>query len=241
MGGWPMLPELDTLNARFAGNAPGALAHALGGAFGPVALVSSFGADSAVLLHMAAAIDRNTPVLFIDTQLLFAQTLAYHETLVAAFGLGNVQRIRPAGAALAQADPHQLLHATDPDQCCALRKAQPLEQALAPYSAWITGRKRFQSGTRAALPLFEAEPATGRIKVNPLAGFTSADLQAYLDRHAVPRHPLVAQGYPSLGCTPCTSPVAAGEDPRAGRWRGRDKTECGIHIVAGQIVREQAA
>jgi phosphoadenosine phosphosulfate reductase len=232
--------ELDRLNARFAGDAAGALACALGGALGPVALVSSFGADSAVLLHMAAQIDRAVPVLFIDTLMLFPETIAYHETLIAAFGLTNVQRIRPNAVAVFEQDPDLALHAGNPDACCALRKAQPLENALAPYAGWITGRKRFQSGTRASLPMFERD-VTGKIKVNPLAGHSADDLRAYLDTNALPRHPLVARGYPSIGCAPCTSPVAEGEDPRAGRWRGQDKTECGIHVVDGRIVRGKAA
>jgi phosphoadenosine phosphosulfate reductase len=122
-----------------------------------------------------------------------------------------------------------------------LRKTRPLERALAEFDGWITGRKRFQGGARVDLDLFEGE-ASGRIKVNPLAHWDARAVAAYLDRHALPRHPLVARGFASIGCAPCTGPVAEGEDPRAGRWRGQEKTECGIHVVDGQpFERRQAS
>jgi phosphoadenosine phosphosulfate reductase len=195
---------------------------------GKIALVSSFGADSAVLLHMIAKIDAQTPVVFIDTGQLFPETLAYRDRLVDHLGLASVQSAEPDGAELAEADPDGFLWATDPDRCCAIRKVNPLTEALAPFEAWITGRKRYQGAPRATLALFEAEG--DRIKVNPLARWNATMLIAYLDRHELPRHPLVAKGYPSIGCGPCTSEVGPGEDSRAGRWRGRGKTECGIHL-----------
>lgn len=204
---------------------------------GRIALVSSFGADSAVLAHMVASIDRSTPVVFIDTGHLFPETLAYRDRLVEMLKLDNVRTQKPDPAALAAQDPDVFLWSSDPDACCALRKVEPLAIALKGYDAWITGRKRYQSVTRATLPLFEADGA--HVKVNPLAAWGMADIVAYLDRHQLPRHPLVAKGYPSIGCIPCTSPVKPGEDPRAGRWRGRGKTECGIHtqvINAGQDI-----
>lgn len=197
---------------------------------GKIALVSSFGADSAVLLHMVAAIDPKTPVVFIDTGQLFAGTLAYRDRLVDHLGLKNVQSVAPAMDELAGADPDGFLWAADPDRCCGIRKINPLAKALAPFEAWITGRKRYQGLTRAALALFEAEGE--RIKVNPLAAWNATMLLAYLDRHALPRHALVAKGYPSIGCVPCTSAIKPGEDPRAGRWRRRGKIECGIHLGA---------
>ena len=233
--------DLDALNARFAGDAEGALAHALSGALGPVALVSSFGAESAVLLHMAARIDRQVPVIFLDTQFLFPETLDYQMELAARLKLADVRRIRPDRVDLFLNDPETGLHASDPDGCCALRKTRPLERALAPFAGWISGRKRFQTGTRAALPMFEADAATGRVKINPLAGHTAADLRAYADRHRLPPHPLVARGFASIGCTPCTTPVRPGEDARAGRWRGQGKTECGIHVVDGRVQRGAVA
>lgn len=195
---------------------------------GRIALVSSFGADSAVLLHMVAAINRATPVVFVDTKQLFAETLAYRDALVAKLGLSNVITALPDKGALENEDPENFLWASDPDRCCDIRKSAPLGLALQGFDAWITGRKQFQSVTRAALPLFEAEGE--RVKINPLAGFDATSILAYIKRHNLPPHPLVAQNYPSIGCVPCTSPVKPGEDQRAGRWRGRGKVECGIHL-----------
>jgi len=203
-----------------------------------IALVSSFGAESVVLLHMAAVIDRATPILFIDTEMLFTETLVYQVELTERLGLRNLRIIRAND--IARHDPHSTLHRTAPDACCALRKTAPLEQALAPFDGWITGRKRFQSGTRAALEFFEVETGADRLKVNPLAHWAPEDVRAYMDENRLPRHPLVARGYPSIGCQPCTSPVAKGEDPRAGRWRDQNKEECGIHFVNGKMVRTGA-
>jgi phosphoadenosine phosphosulfate reductase len=201
---------------------------------GRIALVSSFGADSAVLLHMLAGIDKSAPVLFIDTEMLFAETLAYRDALVEHLGLRNVQSVKPDPVLRTKQDPENFLWASDPDRCCHLRKVLPLAAALEPYDAWITGRKRFQAATRAGLALFEADGQ--RIKVNPLVFWSSTDVEAYLEAHALPRHPLVAKGYPSIGCIPCTSPVRPGEDPRAGRWRDKGKVECGLHtqVLTGE-------
>jgi phosphoadenosine phosphosulfate reductase len=226
------------LNAASRGDGTEAvLARVLGGAAGRVALVSSFGAEAVVLLHMAARIDAAVPVLFVETGMLFPETLDYQREVAAELGLTDLRHIRAQASAVAARDPDGALHQSDPDACCALRKSEPLAQALAGFDAWITGRKRFQSGGRAALETFEAEAGSGRIKVNPLARWSREDVAAYMEAHALPRHPLVARGYASIGCAPCTSPVAAGEDPRAGRWRGRDKEECGIHFVDGRAVR----
>ena len=212
------------------------------GATRRVALVSSFGADSVVLLHMVAWLDRTLPVLFIDTEMLFPETLAYQDALARHLGLTDVRRVRPDAAALAGRDADGTLHRSDPDTCCALRKTAPLEAALAGFEAWITGRRRDQNGTRAVLDMFETDSA-GRLKVNPLAYWGRADVRAYIDRHGLPRHPLVSRGYPSIGCAPCTTPVGDGEDERAGRWRGREKTECGIHFngADGRTARASAA
>jgi phosphoadenosine phosphosulfate reductase len=197
---------------------------------GRIALVSSFGADSAVLLHMVSEIDKKTPVVFVDTGQLFPETLAYRDELVARLGLANVIVAEPEAATLNAEDPEKFLFASDPDRCCDIRKVLPLGKALENYEAWITGRKSFQSATRAAVPLFEAEGE--RVKVNPLVGWTASDVLAYIAKAGLPPHPLVAKGFPSIGCLPCTSAVRPGEDPRAGRWRGRAKTECGIHMGA---------
>jgi phosphoadenosine phosphosulfate reductase len=197
---------------------------------GRIALVSSFGADSAVLLHMVAEIDKTTPVVFVDTGQLFPETLAYRDELCAKLGLSNIIVAKPDEALLADEDPEKFLFASDPDRCCDIRKVLPLAAALEGYEAWITGRKSFQGLTRATLPLFEAEGE--RVKVNPLVGWSASDILDYIKRVGLPSHTLVAKGFPSIGCLPCTTPVRPGEDSRAGRWRGRGKVECGIHVGA---------
>jgi phosphoadenosine phosphosulfate reductase len=202
---------------------------------GRLPLVSSFGAESVALLHLTAMVDRDLPVIFIDTEMLFTETLIYQQEVAERLGLRNLRILR--GSDLAERDPDRLLHKTDPDACCALRKTQPLKVALGDAPGWFTGRKRFHSGTRAALEFFETEPGTGRIKVNPLAYWRPGDVAEYIAENRLPRHPLVEKGYPSIGCAPCTTPVAAGEDPRAGRWRDSDKEECGLHFVNGKAVR----
>lgn len=203
---------------------------------GRIALVSSFGAESVVLLHMVSVIEPKTPVLFIDTQMLFPETLSYQQDVAAELGLEDVRTIHASKISILAGDPDGTLHQHDTDACCDLRKVRPMEHALAPFDSWITGRKRFQSGTRAQLDFFETE-ADIRIKINPLAYWAPEDVQDYMVNNRLRRHPLVAKGYPSIGCSPCTSPVKAGEDPRAGRWRGEQKEECGIHFIDGRIVR----
>ena len=203
---------------------------------GRLALVSSFGAESVVLLHMIAVMDRDLPVLFLDTEMLFAETLAYQLELTERLRLTNVQVIRPDRAAVFERDNEGLLHLYDPDACCSLRKTEPLQEALRGYDAWITGRKRYQGASRSTLDFFEAEGDL-RIKVNPLVHWTGADLRDYMAENRLPRHPLVAKGYPSIGCAPCTTRVSDGEDPRAGRWRNTAKEECGIHFINGKLVR----
>lgn len=203
---------------------------------GRIALVSSFGAESVVLLHMISVMDPTTPVIFVDTDLLFPETIDYQLHLIEQLDLRDLRRIRPAPARLAAHDPEGDLHLRDKDACCDLRKTVPLQQALGSFDAWITGRKRFQAGSRAALEFFENEDDR-RIKINPLAYWTAEDVRDYMVNNRLPRHPLVAKGYPSIGCAPCTSPVTEGEDPRAGRWRGAEKTECGIHVAGGKLTR----
>lgn len=230
----------EGLNDRFGAlSSERMLAGALADpALGKVALVSSFGADSVVLLHMVSQIAPEVPVLFIDTLMLFPETLAYQRELAETLALRDLRVITPDRNALFNQDPDALLHRARPDDCCNLRKTLPLAGALEGFDGWITGRKRYQSGSRADLAAFEAEEVTGRIKLNPLADWSAHDIAAYIARHALPRHPMVARGYPSIGCMPCTSRVAQGEDIRAGRWRGRDKTECGIHFIDGRVVRD---
>lgn len=194
-----------------------------------LALVSSFGAESAVLLHLVSKVKPDMPVLFLDTGMLFGQTLDYRRQLAAKLGLTEVRDLRPAYHDLATGDPEAKLWQTDTDACCEIRKVIPLDKALAEFDAWITGRKRFHGGARLSLPV--VEQADHQVKFNPLANWGKEDLDAYMAEHDLPAHPLVAQGFPSIGCWPCTKPVEAGQDVRAGRWADSEKTECGIHVA----------
>ena len=194
-----------------------------------IALVSSFGAESAVLLHLAAQVDKAIPVLFLDTGMLFAQTLDYRRQLAADLGLTAVRDLRPSFEDLALNDPGGELWKRDTDACCYIRKVSPLDGALTDFDAWITGRKRFHGGGRLRLPVIEE--ADGRIKFNPLANWTKAELEAYAEAHGLPAHPLVAMGFPSIGCWPCTDRAEDGADARSGRWAGSQKSECGIHTA----------
>ena len=197
---------------------------------GDVAMVSSFGAESAALLHLVSRIDPSVPVLFLDTGKHFPETLAYRDELAERFGL-NLVNLYPDLEELQARDETGLRWSYDPDGCCEIRKVRPLETALAGYDASFTGRKAFQSATRANLPRFEIDTsdAQGRLKINPLIDWDAGRIAAYFEEHDLPRHPLVERGFPSIGCSPCTRPVGEGEDPRAGRWSGWDKVECGIH------------
>ena len=192
------------------------------------AVVSSFGVESALILSLVAEIDPATPVVFLETGKHFPETLAYREKLARFLGLSDVRDITPDSIELAANDPDGDLWQSNTDACCGIRKVVHLSRALSGFDAWITGRKGFQSTTRATLPLFEAEGE--RIKINPLVGWSSSDVLKYIADAGLPRHPLAAKGFPSIGCLPCTSPVKPGEDERAGRWRGRGKVECGIHV-----------
>ncbi|OYW13669.1 MAG: phosphoadenosine phosphosulfate reductase [Sphingomonadales bacterium 32-65-25] len=220
--------DVATLNARFAGNsAADMLAELLSGELkGCIAVVSSFGAESAVLLDLVASIDRSVPLIFVNTQKMFGETLAYRDSLAESLGFTDLRVYRPDPYEIARRDDKSLRWAYDPDGCCDLRKVEPLRRALAGFDAWISGRKGFQSG-RAGLPRFELDE--GRLKINPLADWDKAAIDAQFTLRELTRHPLEAAGYPSIGCQPCTSQVQPGEDPRAGRWRHWDKTECGIH------------
>jgi phosphoadenosine phosphosulfate reductase len=193
---------------------------------GRIAVTSSFGAESAVLLDLVAQVDPALPVLFIDTGELFDETVAYRDQLIAHLGLTNVQIIGPTPQQRKQADE---LWQTDPDGCCSIRKVQPLALAVQSYGALIDGRKKAHGFERDSLPTLQVSGHV--VKVSPLAHWDEAQIErAFVDR-ALPRHPLVAQGYRSIGCWPCTRPIQPGESPRAGRWAGAAKTECGIHTV----------
>ena len=223
------------LNARFAHAGAIEVIKAAYAEIGNVAMVSSFGADSVVLLRLVAQVNRHAPVLFVDTEMLFDKTLEYQARVADLLGLTNVQVIKAKDVELH--GPSGTLHKSDPNACCSLRKTEPLQEALSSFDGWITGRKRHQSGTRARLNMFEAEDNSPRIKVNPLTLWSAQDTQRFMQDTQLPRHPLVAKGYPSIGCAPCTTPVKEGEDPRAGRWRATEKEECGIHFVNGKMVR----
>ena len=194
-----------------------------------LALVSSFGTESAALLKVMADVDPAVPVIFLDTGWLFEETLAYRDTLIATLGLRDVRSIKPLEETLSREDPNRELWFSDPDACCRIRKVEPLARALKPFSAWINGRKRFQGGSRADIPVVEDDGA--RLKFNPFANVSREEIEAIYTRAKLPPHPLAASGFLSVGCMPCTSRTADGEDARAGRWRGRAKTECGIHTA----------
>tara|TARA_R110002072_G_scaffold65824_14_gene162525 strand:+ start:7264 stop:8022 length:759 start_codon:yes stop_codon:yes gene_type:complete len=198
---------------------------------GDIATVSSFGAESAVLLHLLSQIDPGIPVLFLETGKHFPETLAYRDELVERLGLTNLVNLYPELDELGTKDANGLRWSFDPDGCCEIRKVRPLAKALLGYDATFTGRKAFQSSTRAQLPRFEIDNSDvqGRLKINPLIDWDAERIATWFEEHDLPRHPLVERGYPSIGCSPCTRPVAEGDDPRAGRWAGWDKTECGIH------------
>ena len=194
-----------------------------------LALVSSFGTESAALLKVMAEVDPAVPVIFLDTGWLFEETLAYRDTLIATLGLSDVRSIKPLEATLSREDPDRELWFSDPDACCRIRKVEPLARALKPFAAWINGRKRFQGGARAEIPVVEDDGT--KLKFNPFANVSREEIEAIYQMAKLPPHPLVASGYLSVGCMPCSSRTAPGEDARAGRWRGQAKRECGIHTT----------
>lgn len=232
----PVLPSAarraERLAARYAHlDGAAAIRAVLGDAdAGRVAAVSSFGTESAVLLHMIARIAPDTPILFLDTGKMFRETLDYVDELTGTLGLRDVRRIRPGVHALHREDSSGDLWSRDSHACCALRKVAPLQRALGDFDTWITGRKRYQVDSRANLPLIETEGT--RVKINPLAGWREDDVAAYRYVNELPAHPLEDEGFASVGCRPCTTPIAPGEHARAGRWRGQERMECGIHTAA---------
>ena len=192
-----------------------------------LAMASSFGIESATLLKIVSDVDPSIPVLFLDTGWLFPETLAYRDTLIARLGLTDVRTITPSAEALAEKDPSRNLWSADPDACCYLRKVEPLGEALTGFTAWINGRKRYQGGLRTSIPAVEVEGP--RLKFNPLARVTPAEMVQMFKAWDLPRHPLAGQGFSSLGCMPCTRRTNPGDSARAGRWADSEKTECGIH------------
>jgi phosphoadenosine phosphosulfate reductase len=227
----PDLPASDALDHALREASPAQVIAAALKAIGRdrLALVSSFGTESAALLKVMADVDPAIPVIFLDTGWLFEETLAYRDTLIKALGLRDVRSIKPAEETLSCEDPDRELWFTDPDACCRIRKVEPLARALKPFSGWINGRKRFQGGARADIPVVERDGV--RLKFNPFAHSSREEIHAIYKLAKLPPHPLVASGFLSVGCMPCTSRTSADEDARAGRWRGRPKTECGIHTT----------
>jgi phosphoadenosine phosphosulfate reductase len=195
-----------------------------------LAAVSSFGTESAALLKVMADVDPAIPVVFLDTGWLFPETLAYRDVLIEKLGLRDVRSIKPAEETVSREDPEGDLWYSNPDACCRIRKVEPLARALKPFSAWINGRKRFQGGLRADIPVVGADGA--RLKFNPFANVSREEIETIFKSAELPPHPLVASGFLSVGCMPCSSRTAPNEDARAGRWRGRGKTECGIHTMS---------
>ncbi len=221
--------QVERLAARLEDAAPlEILSTALEHFGGRIAAVSSFGTESVVLLHMLAQVDRTTPVLFLDTGHLFSETLTYRDALIDRLGLTDVRTFSPDEPLRQARDTDNDLWASDTDACCALRKVEPLSRALAPFSAWINGRKRYQAATRAQIPFVEQDEA--RVKFNPLAALGAAEIEGWITANQLPRHPMQRFGFSSIGCMPCTSRALPGEDQRAGRWRGQSKVECGIHV-----------
>ncbi|HEY4835073.1 MAG TPA: phosphoadenylyl-sulfate reductase [Bradyrhizobium sp.] len=227
----PTLPAAEELDRVLRNASP---AEAIAAALKTVgrerlALVSSFGTESAALLKVMADVDPAIPVIFLDTGWLFEETLAYRDTLIEKLGLRDVRSIKPLDETLSREDPDRELWFSDPDACCRIRKVEPLKRALAPFDAWINGRKRFQGGLRADIPVVEQDGV--RLKFNPFANVSREQIEAIFKGANLPSHPLTASGFLSVGCMPCTSRTSPDEDARAGRWRGRPKTECGIHTV----------
>ncbi|HEV2156879.1 phosphoadenylyl-sulfate reductase [Bradyrhizobium sp.] len=224
-------PTADELDRALRDASPAEVVAAALKAVGreKLALLSSFGTESATLLKVVADVDPAIPVIFLDTGWLFEETLAYRDTLVAMLGLKDVRSVKPPEETLLQKDPDRDLWFSDPDACCRIRKVEPLARALKPFDAWLNGRKRFQGNARTDIPVVEDDGV--RLKFNPFANVSREELEAIFVRAKLPRHPLAASGFRSVGCMPCTSRTAEGEDERAGRWRGRAKTECGIHTM----------
>jgi phosphoadenosine phosphosulfate reductase len=227
----PALPPADELDRALRQASPAEVIAAALKTVGRehLALVSSFGTESAALLKVMADVDAAIPVVFLDTGWLFEETLAYRDTLIEKLGLRDVRSIKPLDETLSREDPDRELWFSDPDACCRIRKVEPLKRALAPFDAWINGRKRFQGGLRADIPVVEQDGI--RLKFNPFANVSREQIEAIFKNANLPPHPLTASGFLSVGCMPCTSRTSPDEEARAGRWRGRPKTECGIHTV----------
>ena len=245
LGSLALAARAEWLNRRWA-EAPTdrILAEAIDLAFKDrIAVVSSFGAEAAVLLHLVAQVDKATPILFLETGKHFLETLTYRDILIDRFGFTDARSLEPSPADLAREDPAGDLWSKQPNRCCHLRKVEPLQRALAGRDAWLTGQRRAHGPERARLAVEEWDDARGIAKFNPLALWTDDSVWHYVDRHQLPTNPLHAKGYASIGCEPCTRAIHADEDPRAGRWwweAGHTK-ECGLHITAAASAQQRVA
>lgn len=204
---------------------------------GRFALLSSFGAESVVMIHLVTSLARETPVLFLDTGQHFPETLDYVQHVKEALSL-NLKIIQPDTELTSSEDPDKTLHQSNPNQCCMLRKSLPLGDALQGYDSWFTGRKRFHGGLRSFMPVIERDGQ--HLKINPLARWTKKRVEQYFYEHDLPRHPLERFGFASIGCAPCTVPIEAGQGLREGRWADMpSKFECGIHLGPdGTLIRD---
>ncbi|MGK8525252.1 phosphoadenylyl-sulfate reductase [Nocardia asteroides] len=226
--------ELRAIAARGAAELDGASATELlqwtEDTFGPNYIVASNMQDG-VLVHLAAGIRAGVDVLFLDTGYHFAETIGTRDAVEAVYGV-NVIDVRPEHTV---AEQDQLLgkdlFAREPNECCRLRKVVPLRKSLAGYNAWVTGIRRVEAPTRANAPLISFDEGFGLVKINPIAPWSDDDMQDYIEKHGILVNPLVEEGYPSIGCAPCTRKPEPGSDPRSGRWAGLAKTECGLHTA----------
>jgi len=230
--------DLARQNDLFATVAPEEILAWVTSRFAPDAVLTmSFQHEGVVIAHMLRQIAPETPILFIDTGYHFEETLRYRDQLIELFGcpIRNLTSVMPRAEFIAQYGDD--LYDRDPDLCCKINKVEPMQLALRGVRAWINGRRRDQATTRTRMPIVERLQG-GIVKANPLANWTSRDTYGYLTKHDIPTHPLFEQGYTSIGCFPCTRPVLPGEDERAGRWAGKNKTECGLHTF---LANDEAA
>jgi phosphoadenylyl-sulfate reductase (thioredoxin) len=230
LAGEGLSEDVEGAARRLEGRAPAEVLAWAAERFAPrVAFATGFGAEGCLIVDLIARHDLAIEVFTLDTGVLFPETYALWRRLEERYGL-TIRAVRPALTLSEQAARHgEALWLRDPDRCCGLRKLDPLRQALAGLDAWVSAIRREQTSARAATRVVEWDERFGLVKVNPLVAWSHDLVWAHLWRHHVPVNPLHERGYPSIGCEPCTSPVAPGEDPRAGRWRGRAKTECGLH------------
>ncbi len=220
--------EVKELNKEFHKSSPEEIIRKSRNLFkDKIVYISSFGIESAIILHMISQIDKNFPIALLNTNFLFKQTLDYKNKLIKSLNLKNFVEIFPDNSKLQKDDPNNNLWKSDVEKCCELRKVKPLNKFLKKYNAWISGRKSYQGGERFDVQPFEFN--NGKVVVNPLANFEKKFVLLYFNNNNLPKHPLVEEGYLSVGCTHCTFKPKNIEDPRSGRWINQTKTECGIH------------